>query len=153
MQARGALILFTDSLRHDGHADALYGKMQRMRHPRGLVLVAAFAVLAAMPTASSASVARRSGLHGSVRTGPTEPICTPGTPCTAPAAGVSISFVRNGVTHHARTDALGRYSIRLAPGKYAVLVANARFGYDPHSATVPRSRKATLNIRINTGIG
>lgn len=79
-------------------------------------------------------------------------MCRPGTPCTAPAAGVTISFVRDGVAHTARTNALGRYSVRLSPGTYMVRIAGARFGYKPLSATVSRRRMSVLDIDIDTGI-
>jgi len=122
-----------------------------MRRTGRLLLLVAFASLAVAPSLSRASVVR-SGLHGSVRRGPTEPLCRPGTSCTAPAAGVRVSFVRGAVVRQVRTNALGRYSIRLAPGKYLVRIARARFGAEPGAATVSRGRMSTLNIRIDTGI-
>ena len=78
-------------------------------------------------------------------------MCAPETPCTAPAAGVLISFVKGGVVRHVRTNARGHYSIRLTPGTYAVHIA-AQFGYIPMSAKVSRRKMSTLNILIRTGI-
>jgi len=121
-----------------------------MKHTGRLVLLAAFA-LALTPSFSGASVAR-SGLHGSVLRGSTMPVCRAGTPCTAPAAGVHSSFVRGSIAHGVRTNARGRFSIRLAPGTYTVRIAVARFGYRPLTATVSPRHMSVLNIHIDTGI-
>jgi hypothetical protein len=40
----------------------------------------------------------------------------------------------------------------LAPGRYSVRVAGARFGYSPQTVTVRARRMSTMNIRIDTGI-
>ena len=119
-----------------------------MKHSVPLLLLAAFAILT--PPISGASV--MSGLHGSVRRGPTHPVCDPTAPCTKPATGVRINFVRGAVVRHVISDALGHYSIKLAPGKYTVSVPSARFGYSPHSARVRRAHTSTLTILINTGL-
>jgi hypothetical protein len=116
-----------------------------------LSLPVVFALLALAPAISSASVTR-SGVHGSVRRGPTQPVCQVGIPCSAPAAGVRLTFSRGAVVRHVRTNKRGRYSIRLAPGRYAVRVARARFGYAPRKVTVRRGRLSLLNIHIDTGL-
>jgi Carboxypeptidase regulatory-like domain len=122
-----------------------------MRHFARLSLLVAFAILALTPTMSSASGAR-TGVHGTVRRGPTQPVCRVGTPCSAPAAGVRLTFSRGAVVRHVRTNKRGRYSIRLAPGRYAVSVSNARFGYTPRKVTVRRGQMSRLNIQIDTGL-
>ncbi|HEY3461866.1 MAG TPA: carboxypeptidase-like regulatory domain-containing protein [Gaiellaceae bacterium] len=114
-------------------------------------MLALFAIPALAPAISSASGVR-SGLHGSVRRGPTQPVCQVGTSCTAPAAGVRLTFSHGAVVRHVRTGPRGRYSIRLAPGRYAVSVSGAPFGYSPRKATVRRGRMSLLNIRIDTGL-
>jgi hypothetical protein len=122
-----------------------------MKNTTRLLLFAATAILAVAPSIASASGVR-SGLHGLVRRGPTSPVCRPGAPCTAPASGVRVGFVRHAVVHYTRTNAIGRYSIRLAPGRYTVLVAGSRFGSDPSSAAVSRGHMSVFNISIDTGI-
>ena len=121
-----------------------------MRRSARLLFLAAFAILTVAPSISGASV--MSGLHGSVRRGPTHPVCDPTAPCTKPAPGVRVSFVRGAVVRHVRSNTLGHYSIRLAPGRYTVRIPNASFGYSPHSATVSRGHMSRLNILIDTGI-
>lgn len=123
-----------------------------MRHLVRLPLLVVFAILALAPGISSAS-AQRSGAHGSVRRGPTQPVCQVGTPCTAPAAGVRLTFSRGTVVRQVRTNKRGRYSIHLAPGRYAVRVSGAPFGYSPRRVTVRPGQMTRLNIRIGTGIG
>ena len=122
-----------------------------MRPLARLPLLAAFAILVLTPALSTASVTR-SGVHGSVRRGPTQPVCQVGIPCSAPAAGVRLTFSRGTVVRHVRTNKRGRYSIRLAPGRYAVRVSGARFGYTPQKVTVRRGRMSLLNIHIDTGL-
>jgi hypothetical protein len=85
-------------------------------------------------------------VHGAVLRGPTKPVCEMATPCSEPAAGVVLVFVRGRTTTRVRTDARGRYAVRLRPGAYRV-----RF---------PRIQPATLVVRralradflIDTGI-
>jgi hypothetical protein len=122
-----------------------------MRRPARLLLLALFALLSLTPAVSNASSAR-SGVHGSVRRGPTQPVCQAETPCTAPAPGARLTFSRGAVARHVRTNRRGRYSIRLAPGRYAVRVSGASFGYSPRKVTVRRGQMSWLKIHIDTGI-
>lgn len=122
-----------------------------MRHSKSLLLLGAFTLFFAVaPSISNAST--RAGVHGTVSRGPTSPICQAGTPCTAPADGVRLTFVNGSAVHHVRTKAGGRYSIRLAPGRYAVQVDGAPFGYSPQTVTVRAGRMSTLNILVDSGI-
>jgi hypothetical protein len=121
-----------------------------MRRPKRLFLVTTLTLLVMAPAISSASTVK-SGVHGSVRRGPTQPVCTPESPCSAPAAGVSVAFVRGGIAHSTRTNARGRYSIHLAAGTYTVRVGGAP-SYGPRSVRVSRGRMSTVNIVLDTGI-
>jgi hypothetical protein len=112
--------------------------------------VAAAAVL--VGTASAASTTARSGLHGTVVRGPTTPVCREGTPCTAIAAHLRISFVAGGVAHGATTDAKGRYAISLAPGRYAVRVAAVLGRVRPATVVVPAGASRLQNLAVDTGI-
>jgi hypothetical protein len=122
-----------------------------MKRSRCLLVLALFAALGVTPAISSAS-AVGSGVHGSVRRGPIQPVCQAEAACTAPAPGVKLTFVRGTVVHRMRSGARGRYSIQLAPGKYDVRVAGAPFGFAPRSVTVRAGRMSMLNILIDTGI-
>jgi Carboxypeptidase regulatory-like domain len=122
-----------------------------MRRLACLPLLATFAILSLTPGLAGASGVR-SGVDGSVKRGPTQPSCQVGTPCTTPVAGARITFSRGAVVRHARTNKRGRYSIRLAPGTYAVRVSAARFGYTPRKVTVRPGQTSRLNIFIDTGL-
>ena len=96
------------------------------------------------------------GLHGTVTRGPTTPVCRVGLPCSEPAAGAVLVFERE---HHAaarvRVDARGHYSVKLAPGSYAVLVApRRRLGsrIAPRTVRVVAGRMRRVDFSIDTGI-
>ena len=77
-------------------------------------------------------------------------------PCTAPAAGVVLSFSRGGrVVARVRSGAGGRYSVRLAPGLYAVTIAplpKIGTGLQPRAVRVRRGFDALQSFTIDTGI-
>jgi hypothetical protein len=107
-------------------------------------------VIAAATLASLAALS--GGLHGVVTRAPTRPVCMVGVPCSAPAAGARLSFVRPGRTVRATADGVGRYRVTLAPGRWTVRIADARFGFKPRAVSVPRARYATQNFLVDTGI-
>jgi hypothetical protein len=86
--------------------------------------------------------------------GPTAPVCRVGTPCSAPAKNVVLSFTRNGTTRSTTTDSRGRYSIRLAAGVYAVKTNQRPFGSVPQPRTVRvrASQSTRIDFAIDTGI-
>lgn len=96
------------------------------------------------------------GLHGVVVRGPTAPVCRVGKPCSEPAAGAALVFSRNGrVVARARAGPRGAYSIRLAPGFYAVTLPSAPrlgSGLTPKRVHVRRGVFGRLDFRIDTGI-
>ncbi len=92
-----------------------------------------------------------SGLHGTVTKGPTTPVCVAGTPCTAPAKGVTVVFIRARIAHRVTTDSQGRYRITLAPGTYSVSSAMGR-RFTPTTATVRAGHYGLRNFSIDTGI-
>ena len=97
-----------------------------------------------------------SGLHGIVTRGPIQPVCRIGTPCSAPAVGAVLVFSRGG--HEAarvRAGAHGRYSVRLAPGFYAVRLSPAPkvgAGLRPREVHVRAGTLARLDFDVDTGI-
>ena len=113
---------------------------------RGLAVLAVGAAL--VPSASAAT----SGLRGVVVKSPTRPVCRVDEACSAPAAHVTLTFVRGDLTRSVTTDADGRYRILLSPGAYRVEITGVRFGFTRTAAVVPRDRVAVRNFSIDTGI-
>ena len=97
-----------------------------------------------------------SGLHGTVLRGPTTPVCRVGTPCSAPAAGVTLRFVRrHRVAARARVHKDGGYAVRLAPGIYTVLFTPHLLigtGIRPRRVRVLAGPPRELDFWIDTGI-
>jgi hypothetical protein len=116
-------------------------------------LVVAFIALAV--GSAGASAATQSGIRGTVIKSPTKPVCEEGVPCSAPAAGVVLVFVRNGV-EAARTKTLhnGSFRVVLAPGTYVVrsLRKVPIGGMHPRTVTVRQGRFAVVRLSIDTGI-
>jgi len=93
-------------------------------------------------------------LHGLVMQGPTQPVCQVGVPCSKPAANVQLLFMRRGATVKVRTDARGRYSIRIARGAYTVELVPKRTigrGVEPRSFTA-HGMSQRLDFDVDTGI-
>ena len=102
-----------------------------------------------------AVVVALTGLHGVVTRGPTQPVCQVGKPCTEPAVGATLAFVRGGrIVARVRTGAGGRYAVRLAPGLYAVRVVPKQDlgGLRPGGVRVRRGVDARVDFAIDTGI-
>jgi hypothetical protein len=97
-----------------------------------------------------------SGLNGVVMRGPTQPVCQVGKPCDAPAVGAVLVFSRAGhVAAQVRAGTGGHYSVRLAPGVYAVRVSpqpKIGTGIKPAQVTVVSDVVRRVNFFIDTGI-
>jgi len=92
-------------------------------------------------------------VHGTVLRGPTKPVCEMATPCSEPAAGVVLVFARGGVKTRARTDAKGRYAIKLRRGTYVVRTAQvATIGRGLEPTTLAVRGPLAANFLIDTGI-
>jgi len=93
-------------------------------------------------------------LHGTVMRGPLAPVCRLGTPCSAPAKNVTLSFMRNGSAHSTTTDDRGRYSIRLTAGVYTVKTSQRPFGLfpQPRTARVRAGESTRVDFAVDTGI-
>ena len=90
-------------------------------------------------------------VHGTVRIGPTMPVCREGVPCDKPAAHVKLTFTRPARIRQVTTDAGGRYHLDLAPGFWTVR-ANAGMRMTPIRILVPRAVTWRRNFSIDTGI-
>ena len=90
-------------------------------------------------------------IHGSVRIGPTMPVCKAGVPCTRPAAHVRLTFTHGASRRQVTTDAQGRYRLSLAAGAWTVRT-NAGIRMTPVRISVPRALSFRRNFLIDTGI-
>jgi len=96
-----------------------------------------------------------SGLFGTVTRSPITPVCVAGQSCSAPAAGVTLTFLRGGKpVRSVVTSATGKYRVLLAPGVYTVRVSpRTRVGrLTPATVTVPPRVVARRAFVIDTGI-
>jgi hypothetical protein len=90
-------------------------------------------------------------VHGTVRIGPTTPVCRAEVPCSKPAGHVLLSFAHGGIHVRIRTDTLGRYRVHLAPGTWTL---TTRYGIRPTPIrfVVPWAPSAKRDFAIDTGI-
>jgi hypothetical protein len=89
-------------------------------------------------------------LSGAISIGPVTPVCRIDMPCDKPGAQVKLTFTRNNHVFATRTDASGKYRIKLAPGIYAVR-ASAGMSMRPRNINV-RAPSTKLDFSIDTGI-
>ena len=105
-------------------------------------------MVAAAPAAVLFSIVT---LHGSVTLGPTQPVCSAGTPCTKPAANVILQFTQRNRLRWVNTDAKGHYTARLEPGTWIVRT-NAGVRVTPQRFIVRNVRTQLRNFAIDTGL-
>ena len=111
--------------------------------------------LALLVAAAGAATANPSGIRGTVIRSPTSPVCREGVPCSAPAAGVAIVFVRNGVRVGSTiTSKGGMYRVVLRPGTYVVRSPRKQVfsSLTPRMVRVQMGRFTVANFEIDTGI-
>jgi hypothetical protein len=130
-------------------AEPRYGRVMRI----AFALVAA--CLVAVGGSMGALAAAPSGIRGTVIKSPTKPVCEEDVPCSAPAAGVVLVLVRNGVeAARARTQPNGSFRVVLSPGTYVVRTLR-KFpigGMHPRTVRVLAGRFTVANFEIDTGI-
>jgi hypothetical protein len=121
--------------------------------PTSTALVAlAIATTALVPVGLAGTLG---GVRGTVTRGPIAPVCREGVPCTAPASGVTLVFVRAGVRVAAvTTSGQGTYRVVLPAGRYVVRRLRAPLvgGMVPSIVTVRIGRLSVVNFSIDTGI-
>ena len=117
--------------------------------------LAVAALLAAAVTAPPAASGTGTGLSGTVRRGPIQPVCVEDAPCDAPAPGVRLAIWRSGaVVTVVRTSARGTFRVSLRPGVY-VLRLTARPAVGGLAPVVVRVRSTGFTrvaLEIDTGI-
>jgi hypothetical protein len=109
-------------------------------------MLALLLVTAATAAAGASAAVAPSGLHGVVMRGPISPVCRDDVPCDAPAPGVSLTFVRAGVSRTTLSDAKGRYRIMLPAGIYALRPTTS-----PHTITRQLGRMTPEKVRVRVG--
>ena len=107
--------------------------------------------------AGNAGAVSSTGIRGVVLRGPTKPVCEEGMACTAPAVGVGLVFSRGGKdVGRVLTNRLGRFSLPLAPGFYAVRTTRpegfAGKSLLPRKIRIPAGHWVSVRFNIDTGI-
>ena len=137
--------------------------MRRARTLLGGVLAAALwssgAAAGAIWDGTSAGAEAQPGAKGSaygyVTAGPTCPVERPGENCTRPLrATVDARDSRGATVGSTRSGRTGRYSLRLPPGHYTiVVVTGGAWPSCPHTPVVVQAARATLaDVSCDTGI-
>jgi hypothetical protein len=115
---------------------------------RRLLLVLAAAAALAAPATAPATL--RAGAFGDVTRGPTSPVCSAEQPCSEPAVGATLVFLRDG-NQVARVvvGPTGTYRVRLAPGLYTVRAGRR---IEPATLRIRPGRMTRVDLAIDTGI-
>lgn len=110
-----------------------------------------FVLAAAFAWAGSASATLRSGIFGTVTKGPITPVCAAEQPCSGPAAGAVLVFLR-GSQEVARVTvgSTGAYRIHLPPGSYVVRTRSLRT--QSVAVRVSSGHMTRADLSIDTGI-
>jgi len=119
------------------------------------VIALVLAFLALLAGSLAAAAATPSGIRGTLIKSPTSPVCREGVPCSAPAAGFVLVFVRAGVrVATATTSKAGTYRVVLRPGAYVVRSPRtpALGSLTPRAVRVRAGRFTVANFEIDTGI-
>jgi hypothetical protein len=89
-------------------------------------------------------------LYGSVTIGPLTPVCRVGTPCDGPAKRATLTFTHGGRAVSTKTDAAGRYRVRLVIGRWSVR-ASAGMSMKP-TVVIVHAGTHRANFSIDTGL-
>src|SRR6266568_4634986 len=120
---------------------------------RRLITVVTATLAAAMCSTVAAAGTRTSGVTGRVTAGPTCPVERVDHPCPPQPVSATIKAQKTSRTvARTRSDANGDYSMRLAPGRYTLVVqTGSLFPRCPATAvTVPRNQVVTADISCDT---
>ena len=118
-------------------------------------LIGALVLALAVAVGASGNADAPSGLRGVVTRSPVTPVCMQGVPCSAPAKYIRLVFSRLGRSVATRTDAAGRYRVRLFPGTWTVGTSAAPrigSGISPRTVRVLAARFRKVDFDIDTGI-
>jgi hypothetical protein len=132
-----------------------------VRMPGGFVRLAVLLLVVGslfVGTACSRGVHRNitTGVEGTITAGPTCPVEREGQPCSPSPVQVQIEVLAAGgrLSAQAASDADGRFSVLVAPGRYTLHVSGTKpFPVCPDTAvTVPDEGTVTSDIVCDTGI-
>ena len=116
-----------------------------------LILIAACSNGGALP--GQPSGLSTSGLEGTVRRGPIEPVCRQGIPCDAPLQA-DFTLQQDGrVVARFASDSAGHFSVYVAPGSY-VVVPDQPVGIGPQALQVVVNSEGLTHVELtfDTGI-
>lgn len=119
------------------------------------IALGATAVIALLTLTGSSSALIRSGVSGVVFLSPATPVCVKGKVCERPAPGVVLRFKRSGhAAVQTTTGRGGKYSIRLAAGRYAVSAPKVHTGSGlrPRAVVIVKGRLGRQDFRLDSGI-
>ncbi|HEV2450345.1 MAG TPA: carboxypeptidase-like regulatory domain-containing protein [Streptosporangiaceae bacterium] len=94
-------------------------------------------------------------VKGTVAAGPVLPVSRPGQPDNRPVRGATVEALRGGeVVAVTRTDAAGRYELRLNPGAYLIVASSDKYlrGRQSRSVSVSATGSKTVDFVLDTGI-
>jgi len=125
--------------------------MKRRYHPavtvRRTLVIALFALLLS-PVLAASSAVPAGGVQGIVKQ-PEAGMCPAEDPCDGVGRDVLLAFTRAGQkAHRARSDADGRFKIRLVPGRYAVRALVPAGRTTPSTVVVPKRGFARATITV-----
>ena len=117
-----------------------------------LILTSACSSGGAFPVQPGAGDLNKTGLEGTARRGPIQPVCREGEPCDAPLqAGFTLRQDDRAVVHFA-SDSTGHFLVYVAPGSYEVTVKGGGLthvvcsGLHDHSRCCPRALAAGRRV-------
>ena len=126
------------------------------RHHRTAIVLIAGSLFIGSACSSGPSRDITTGVEGTISAGPTCPVEREGTPCPASPIQAQIDVLAADGKRSAQTvsDADGRFSVRVAPGRYTLHVALATaFPRCPDTAvTLPDDGTVGADIVCDTGI-
>jgi hypothetical protein len=109
-------------------------------------------VAALVNVAGASTTPLSTGLYGHVTKGPISPVCTAEQPCSEPAAGVTLRFLRSAkIVAATRVRADGSYSVALPIGVYTV-ASTSRGRISPSTVRVRTGARSRRDFSIDTGI-
>jgi hypothetical protein len=122
---------------------------------RRLVLIALALGCTNQPSGALLAQNRGTGLEGTARRGPIQPVCRVGEPCDAPLRAAFQVWQQQRLVTRFQSDSTGHYRVLLAPGAYTVVADSGAPIWPPrqaHDVTVGSVGLTHLDLAFDTGI-
>lgn len=118
-----------------------------------LVATSACSSGGALPVQPGAGDLNKTGLEGTVRRGPIQPVCREGVPCDAPLQADFTLRQDDRIVVRFASDSTGHFLVYVAPGMYAV-VPDEPIGIAPQTpaVTVKTDGLTHVDLTFDTGI-